>query len=402
MKNLLTSLLLCTGSLVYAQLPVLHIQIVSHNEPNDNLQNPLNYTLAKGKMLQMAAIVNSKNAKWNVQSSDGFTFGARTDQANTGTNIFSTLSNAPYNDNIEIDPRNKNFSGRNIADQWYLLDSLGANPTTHLGGCVAFYSPPYTLADIDWLQYRDTIHGLATPGTFKCSLITGAGSIPAHSNDLQDFGCFKPDTTTNFYQHNPAKNLWCIGVGCAPVLDSASDEQAIIDLIQSELDSIQSGLWPPNRFYVMRIMTNQREYGPLFFSKISRIIDSLNLIPTTQLKWATIGESFADFQAWQATSGLDYSQWQCGETLNSVAEAEQLQMGVYPNPASEILNFDLGENKIKEIRIIDMMGKCVKVESLDAISSTYQLDISELSPGIYFATEESSEGKVFSSRFLKQ
>jgi hypothetical protein len=402
MKKLLTGIFLSASVSIHAQAPVLYIQIVSHNEPSDNMQLPLNYTRAKANMLQMASIVNTKNAKWNVQTSDGFVFGARQDQASTSTNIFSTLAGPPYNDNIEIDPRSKNFPGRNIADQWYLLDSLGANPTTHLGGCIYAVSSPYTMADIDWLQYRDTIHGLVTPGAWQCSILTGAGSLPAHTNDLSDFGCFKPDTTTNFYQHNPNKNLWCMGVGCAPVLDSLDDEQAIIDLIQGQVDSIQNGLWPANKFYVTRIMTNQREYGPLFFQKIARVIDSLNLIPSTQLKWATIGESFTAFQTWELSSGLDHSQWLCGETLNSVAEAEKNSMHVYPNPASGILNIDLGSTKIKEIQIIDMMGNCVKKESLDAISSAYQLDISDLAPGLYFASEESSNGQRFNSKFLKE
>ena len=53
------------------------------------------------------------------------------------------------------------------------------------------------------------------------------------------------------------------------------DEQSIIDQIRREVDSIQQGLWPPDRFYVTRIMTNQREYGPMFFQKIARVIDSL-------------------------------------------------------------------------------------------------------------------------------
>jgi hypothetical protein len=402
MKNLLTAIVLSTSAIMYAQAPILYVQIVSHNEPTDNMQQPLNYVKAKANLLQMASIVNTKNAKWNMQTSDGLVFGARQDQANTSTNIFSTLAGPPYNDNIEIDPRSKNFPGRNIADQWYLLDSLGANPTTHLGGCIYAVSSPYTMADIDWLQYRDTIHGLVTPGAWQCSILTGAGSLPAHTNDLNDFGFFKPDTTTNFYQHNPNKNLWCSGVGCAPVLDSLDNEQAIIDLIQAEVDSIQTGLWPSNKFYVMRIMTNQREYGPLFFSKISRVIDSLNLIPATQLKWATIGEAFTAFQAWEITSGLDHSQWLCGETLNGVTEAEQNAMSIYPNPADAILNINLGDQKINEIEIMDVEGKCVLRKDVEGISSAYQLDVSTLSPGLYFAVEESTSGMRYSSRFLKE
>lgn len=403
MKKLLTVIILSACLNLYAQTPVLYIQIVSHNEPTDNLQMPLNYAIAKNNMLQMASIVDSKNARWNTQTSDGFVFGARQDQANTSTNIFSTLASPPYNDNIEIDPRSKNFSGRNIADQWYLLDSLGANPSTTVGGFLWYICQPSSM-QIDWWQYEDTVTGLVNGNRVKFDKLSGAGSAGAvlHCNDLNDFGIFKPDTTTNFYQHNPNRNLWCMGTGCAPVLDSLNDEQAIIDLIQGQVDSIQNGLWPANKFYVTRIMTNQREYGPLFFQKISRVIDSLNLIPATQLQWATISETFTAFEAWELNTGLDHSQWLCGETLSSVDETEKRTMNIYPNPTSGILNIDLGEQKIKEIQIIDIMGKCVMKQSLDAISSTYQLDISDLTPGLYFASEVSSDGQRFNARFLKQ
>ena len=123
----------------------------------------------------------------------------------------------------------------------------------------------------DWWKYQDTITGQYYGNKVKFTLLSGAGSAGAtlHCNDLHDFGVFKPDTTTNFYNHNPSRNLWDIGSGCAPILDSLTDEQTIIDLIQGQVDSIQNGFWPTNKFYVTRIMTNQRDYGPSFFQKIS-------------------------------------------------------------------------------------------------------------------------------------
>lgn len=132
------------ASFATAQPPPLYIHIVSHNEPTDTLQQPARYARAKANALQLAAIVDAKNAKWNLQTSDGFVFGARQDQSTSGTNIFSTLSAPPYDDNIEIDPRSKNFPGRNIADQWYLLDSLGAHPTTTVGGFIYYVCPRVT------------------------------------------------------------------------------------------------------------------------------------------------------------------------------------------------------------------------------------------------------------------
>jgi len=384
-------LLLSIGS-VFAQAPKLYIHIVSHNEPTDTLQNFLKYTKAKNNILQLANIVDSKNVKWNLQTSDGFVLGALNDESSTSTNIFKTLANSPYNDNIEIDPRSKNMNGRNVADQWYLLDSLGGNPTTTLGGFIWAVCPPANSTSIDWLQYRDTITGNIYGNKWKCSLLSGAGSLSPHCNDLNDFGIFKPDTTTNFYQHNPLKNLWCMGTGCAPKLDSLDDEQEIIDLIQGQVDSIQNNLWPANKFYVTRIMTNQREYGPLFFQKISKVIDSLNLIPSSKLHWTTIRETFTAFQSWQISSGLDYSQWLCGQTTTGIDENEKSRnYKIYPNPFNNILTIEVSDAQKHRIEIIDFLGRIIYKS---VIQSGTSVDLSNFSKGIYLIRIDSKTEKA--------
>jgi hypothetical protein len=368
--------------------PKLYIQIVSHNEPSDNLNQPLNYARAKANVIQLANVVVNKNAKWNLQTSDGFVFGARADEINTGTNVFRTLAGAPYSSYIEIDPRNKNFTGRNIADQWYLLDSIGANPTKTIGGFIYYVCPPNSDSLIDWWQYTDTLTGLVYNNKVKFKILSGAGSLAPHCNDLNDFGIFKPDTTNNFYHHNPNRDLWCMGVGCAPVLDSLSDEQAIIDLIQAEVDSIQSGQWPSNKFYVTRIMTNQREYGPMFIQKISKVIDSLNAISSTKLKWATIEETFADFQQWQQSSGLDYSQWLCGEVVTNVLERKSPIAKVFPNPTNGFCTFSFNDNYKHSVSIWNSYG--ILLQELK-INDGAILDLTEFCSGLYYIRVDENE-----------
>jgi hypothetical protein len=393
MKKIFLFVMLVISSITSAQTPKLYIHFVSHNEPIEDLQFPINYAKAKVKMLQMVEIIDSANLKWNVQSSDGFVFGARNDQNNTSTNIFKTLASAPYQDNVEIDPRSKNLFNQNIADQWYLIDSLGGNPTHALGGCI--YSTN-NVADhpIDWEQYRNPIIGTVHGNSWQCELITGAGSYPPHENDLNDFGCFKPDSPANFYQHNENQNLWCIGVGCAPVLDSLSNEQAIIDLIQGQVDSIQLGLWPADKFYVTRIMTNQSEYGPLFFSKIRKVIDSLSTISSSQLVWANIGETFSAFQDWRNSSTLLFSQWQCGETYNYINELTDIKFDFYPNPTSDILSINFEDQNSHLIKIIDFTGKVIFESNI--ISAT-NLNVQQFENGVYYAVIDS----VQTIKFIK-
>lgn len=392
MKKQLTLILLMFSAALYSQSPKLYVHIVSHNEPNDNLQTAINFSIAKSNALQMASIIDSKNARWNLQTSDGFVLGAlQYDFAGTSsTDIFETLANPPYSDNIEIDPRSKNNGGRNIADQWYLLDSCGANPTTHLGGCIYSTTNP-GVQPIDWLTYRNPVIGNIYGNSWQCSIITGAGSYPPHSNDLNDFGIFKPDTSTNFYQHNPAKNLWCVGTGCAPVLDSLDDEQAIIDLIQAQADSIYNGLWPSDKFYVTRIMTNQREYGPLFFQKISKVIDSLNAIDPSKLQWATISQTFTAFQAWQQNPS-DYSQWLCGQTATSIAEIEAPQFfTVFPNPSEGLYTIRFNDNGNYLVEIYNSIGNLVKNTT---ITSSGQIDLSTQPNGLYYVRTNSRLAQI--------
>ncbi len=388
--NLLILFALLTIENVSAQAPKLYVHIVSHNEPTDNLDaSAINYNRAKTNVLQMATIVDSKNAKWNLQTSDGFVLGAlQYDTAGTRPNdVFELLANAPYNDNIEIDPRSKNKNGRNIADQWYLLDSCGANPSHHLGGCIYSTTNP-GVQPIDWLQYWNPIIGNIYGNSWQCSLITGAGSYPPHSNDLHDFGVFKPDTTTNFYAHNAARNLWCMGTGCAPLLDSLDDEQAIIDLIQAEIDSIQNGLWPANKFYVTRIMTNQREYGPMFFQKIAKVIDSLNVISPAQFQWATISETFTAFQSWQSSSSLEHSQWLCGQTLASQSSnVLSPTFSIYPNPFSNFVTIRFPDILFHTIALYDSQGHIV--HTAKGFSNT-TLELSHLHAGLYFLKTDGS------------
>ncbi|HRI00550.1 MAG TPA: T9SS type A sorting domain-containing protein [Saprospiraceae bacterium] len=388
-------ILLLTARIGFCQIPKLYIHLVSHNEPNENLQTPLNYSKAKTNLLRMAELVDRKNVKWNLQTSDGLVLGALSDQANSSTNIFKILSDASYTDNIEIDPRSKNSGGRNIADQWYLLDSLGANPTFHLGGCIYSTTNP-SIQPIDWEQYRNPIIGNIYHNSWQCQLITGAGSYPPHTNDLNDFGIFKPDTANNFYSHNPSKNLWCIGTGCAPVLDSLDDEQLIFQLIKNQVDSIQSEKWPGDKFYVTRIMTNQREYGSLFFEKLSRLLDSLNTLPAAQLQWATIGETFEAFQEWQSQSGKDHSQWRCGRLRTSVGEYElNTPITIFPNPSHGIFTFQFADLSLHEIELFDLTGK---IKLKENFLTNSKLDLSNFADGIYILRVD----QKLNSKLIKQ
>ncbi|MCB9232671.1 MAG: T9SS type A sorting domain-containing protein [Bacteroidia bacterium] len=373
--------------------PPLHIQFVSHNEPTDNLDQNLKYLQAKSKALQMADLMDTYQVKWNLQTSDGFVFGARKDQQTSGNNIFKMLSTAPYTDNIEIDPRNKNSGQRNIADQWYLLDSLGGNPSYTLGGFLWYVCQPSSITP-DWFQYEDTITGTVHGNKLKLKLISGPGSGGAtmHCNDLNDFGVWKPHSVDSFYVHDGNQALWNVGIGCAPVLDSTSNEQEIIDLIQGQVDSIQQGFWPQDQFYITKIMTNQRDYGPAFFQKLTTVLDSLTQIPSTQLKWVTISEAFAEFENWQTATGKSHSQWLCGQTaVGRSGDILPAKLTCFPNPTRDKISFEFSKNGPVRVKLLTLEGK--EIREMTFIQKG-QMNLSGLVPGIYLLQAGNSMQKV--------
>ena len=75
---------------------------------------------------------------------------------------------------------------------------------------------------------------------------------------------------------------------------------------------------------------------------------------------------------------------------------------VYPNPASNVLNFDLVANEAAVIRLYNMMGQEVASTSVDATSSeiTKSINISTLNKGVYLYKIYTA-GKVFHGKITK-
>lgn len=392
---------LFASQVIVAQAPVLYINFVTHNEPGDNLQNPFNFNKSKNYVQQLAAIMDTKGASWNLETCDGFANGALNLEG-ASSNIFRTLSNFPYDDNIEIDPRNKNMT--NIADLYHTLDSLGANPTNTLGGFLYKITPPAT-GSPDWFQYQDTITGITYPwAKWKCNLIWGAGSLDPHTADLNDYGIWKPDSTNTFYTHNPgaSRTLWYIGNGCQPdlALDSTDNEQAVIDFVQAVVDSIQT-IWPQNKFYNYTITFNQSQFGPMLFNKITKIIDSVDAIGTSKIQWKTLTEKFSAFQSWQIATGNAYSQWNCGDVATGLKENNFSDViSISPNPSGSIFTIR-SNNKIKNVEVFDITGKIIFQESLN--NETFKtLNLHTSKNGIYLIRINTNEGVTTKRIILNQ
>jgi hypothetical protein len=70
-----------------------------------------------------------------------------------------------------------------------------------------------------------------------------------------------------------------------------------------------------------------------------------------------------------------------------------LEISVYPNPTTSVLNIEVKEQT--QITIVNVLGEIVKTETINGLSS---LDVTELSSGVYFI--QSNTG--IKSKFIKQ
>jgi len=88
-----------------------------------------------------------------------------------------------------------------------------------------------------------------------------------------------------------------------------------------------------------------------------------------------------------------------------IKETEIVSFNLYPNPASNLLNFTLKDNPNSiKLEIFDISGKRLKFEqyfnhSIEEFKGS--IDVSELKKGIYFCRFSNGK-KEFVRKFIKQ
>ncbi len=88
----------------------------------------------------------------------------------------------------------------------------------------------------------------------------------------------------------------------------------------------------------------------------------------------------------------------CQEVIDNVSAINDIQFSVYPNPTDGILNIDMfttnSSNENVSVRITDAIGKIVYEQKIGQPNGrVYQLDLSKLESGSYFATVYSQSYK---------
>jgi hypothetical protein len=78
------------------------------------------------------------------------------------------------------------------------------------------------------------------------------------------------------------------------------------------------------------------------------------------------------------------------------------ELNVYPNPAESALHITLSQDAITHITLMDLNGRSAKTEIQQISTNEHQLDLSTLTPGIYFLTVETDAGYTLHEKIVKQ
>lgn len=90
------------------------------------------------------------------------------------------------------------------------------------------------------------------------------------------------------------------------------------------------------------------------------------------------------------TVWMNEQRWPVGlsEELNKAAET----LNVYPNPASDVINFTIDYNKATTVKMMDITGRVI--ETVNFNMNNAQVDVRNYNAGIYFYQVLNNEGQV--------
>jgi hypothetical protein len=399
--------------------PTLNFGITSHNEPGEDYSTNANYRPVRDTLQRIVDLINSKSAKYNMQLSVNFVQGCLTHEAaaSTSTDVIEyayKMGGMPYGNVVEIDPRFKAPAPYSIADVSYSIALTGAQASKVVGGFVYYNNSSSTYTVGDWLTYTTTINGIQNATSWKADIIWGAGSIPPHSKDLNNYGVWKPRgkaDSVDFYCHNPSQTVWNQGNGCSWVLTPTTNVNMMISEIRTEATKIKNGTYPANKFYNASLMINFKDFGvsaatPTFQMPVvlSRVLDSMNVLAGGGLiNWKTITQKQTAFSTWSVTTGIASSQWKCGQTVTlaptcNLASVNELIdedgfLKVYPNPASNELTYEFQSLTGKEtyFYVYDNLGRIVIKQTIT--ESVGKVSLENLPSGLYLIQATSTRPK---------
>lgn len=86
-------------------------------------------------------------------------------------------------------------------------------------------------------------------------------------------------------------------------------------------------------------------------------------------------------------------------STTGINEQEAIKYEVFPNPANDVLNFNLKEN-CKSVEIVSLDGKSLAIENITGTST--KVNIANLTSGVYMFKLTNDKGQVTTNKFVKK
>lgn len=391
-------------SSAFCQTPI-YLNLISHNEVTDTFDyknSSADYWLVTNIARELADTIISKKAKWNIQVDGNYIIGnIKHDNAYTNNNdLLEWASKSAY---IDVDGHNHFDSvvnPYNFADLAHLLqDSCGVVFSKNLTAG-SWQTPIQT-----WTQYQNPVNGYTFKSyVYQADLLWGGGS-PGHTNDINDFGVWKPTAPTNgltFRQHSATNHLTYIGGGCKDEVSFAIDPKTgkikystdeIVRNVKFMADYFNSLTPTGNEFYTLNMVVNFRDFPniPSFADSIAKIIDGLDsYVKNGKIVWATLAEKY---NMWynQHTNPNDHFNYECQNVPLAINQksAQLTFLDIYPNPTHGSFTVE-SDVKIYGVEINSIAGKLVQsAEYFNDKQVTVPFD---LPPGLYLLRITTSAG----------
>lgn len=111
------------------------------------------------------------------------------------------------------------------------------------------------------------------------------------------------------------------------------------------------------------------------------------------------GTNYDVFAGTQAPGNLNFDDLSVSLTTADVSALSLDQVRVYPNPASDVLNFMIGSGAVN-VSIVSLDGKVVSTTPVNG--QEFSVNVSELTAGAYVYTVELESGIIVRNSFIKK
>lgn len=197
--------------------PPVYVVLFTHiedNTPAGTLGTPIiraNYLSLRAKLIEMAVLARSYDAKWSLEPDWKFLEAAllyedeATMASTGGINLLRYLRD---NLGAAIDPHSHENGGYDYTDIAYLLSELGVGGSTVIGGHIWDPSLPQFQ---EWDRFRLPVLGQKYPAAlWRGDILMGSGT-PNHVNDPIVSGAWRPRDRDRYWEDDPAGNIACVG-----------------------------------------------------------------------------------------------------------------------------------------------------------------------------------------------